>query len=78
MQTHDHLVFVPGVVLVASVMGPIHGLRVRLELVLVRVGRRLVDWRGAVGFGTVVIVGRLRIGCVCWFHVVVTFQNLNL
>ena len=66
MQSHYHLVCsvvsVPAVVLVTCVIGPIYGLRVRLELVLVRVGLRLVDGGGVVGFGAIVIVGRLRIG----------------
>ena len=58
---------VTGIVLVTSVVGP----RVLLELVLVRVGRGLIEGLSVVGLGAVVVVGRLGIGCgVRWLHVV--------
>ena len=58
---------VAGIVLVATVVAP----RVLLELVLVRVGRGLIEGLSIVGIGAVVVVGRLGIGCgVRWLHVV--------
>ena len=58
---------VTGIVLVASVVGP----GVLLELVLVRVGRGLIEGLGVVGLGAIVVVGRLGISRrVCWLHVV--------